>query len=263
MSQQKIILRYLLKQLQSWSRELLSDEVKRDLLALVDIPLNKKLLICIAAEPPVARTVSEIRTIAMGFGLRSVKTSNISAILSRCKGLVVRSALGWELTSLGKQEVADLSVRALPSVTMLVISGLRNQLSVIKEAAARSFVDEAIKSLELQLYRSAIVLSWVGAIAVLYDAVVERHLEQFNEEALRRDAKWRAAKSADDLCRMKEYDFLQVLAAKSIIGKNVKDELEVCLKLRNGCGHPNSLVVGEHKASAHVETLLQNIFSKF
>ena len=237
--------------------------MKRDLLAQVDIPVSKKLLICIAAEPPVSRTVAEIRSIALGLGLRSVKNSNISSILAKCKGLVVRSALGWELTSHGRKQVTELSILALPSVTMLVVSGLRNQLSVIKEDSARSFVDEAIKSLELQLYRSAIVLSWVGAIAVLYDAVIDKHLDQFNEEALKRDSKWRAAKNADDLCRMKEYEFLQVLAAKSIIGKNVKDELEVCLKLRNGCGHPNSLIVGEHKASAHVETLLQNVFSKF
>ncbi|MNR54217.1 hypothetical protein D3C85_1743630 [compost metagenome] len=62
---------------------------------------------------------------------------------------------------------------------------------------------------------------------------------------------------------MKEFDFLQILPAIGVLGKNVKDELEVCLKLRNGCGHPNSLVVGEHKASAHVETLIQNVFAKF
>jgi hypothetical protein len=62
---------------------------------------------------------------------------------------------------------------------------------------------------------------------------------------------------------MKEYDFLQVLAAISVIGKSVKDELEVCLKLRNGCGHPNSLLVGEHKASAHIETLIQNVFARY
>ncbi len=84
-----------------------------------------------------------------------------------------------------------------------------------------------------------------------------------NAEAVRRDAKWRSAKVADDLSRMKEFEFLQLLCAISVIGKNVKDELEVCLKLRNGCGHPNSLVVGEHKASAHVETLIQNVFAKF
>jgi hypothetical protein len=58
-------------------------------------------------------------------------------------------------------------------------------------------------------------------------------------------------------------NFLQVLSAISILGKNVKDELETCLKLRNGCGHPNSFVVGAHKASSHVETPIQNILPSF
>lgn len=126
-----------------------------------------------------------------------------------------------------------------------------------------AFVEEAVKALEVGLYRSAIVLSWVGALAVLYDHIVVNSLSAFNTEAARRDQKWRAAVTPDDLARMKEYDFLQVLAAISIIGKSVKDELEVCLKLRNGCGHPNSLNVAEHKASAHIETLIQNVFARY
>jgi hypothetical protein len=98
---------------------------------------------------------------------------------------------------------------------------------------------------------------------LLYEHVLKNCLTEFNAEALRRDPKWKTGKTEDDLARMKEHDFLQMLAALSVIGKNVKDELEVCLKLRNGCGRPNSLIVGEYKASAHVETLIQNVFSRF
>jgi len=39
---------------------------------------------------------------------------------------------------------------------------------------------------------------------------------------------------------MKERDFLDRLAALSVIGRNVKQELVKCLELRNACGHPNS-----------------------
>ena len=100
-------------------------------------------------------------------------------------------------------------------------------------------------------------------MSVLYDQVVKSHLAAFNAEATKRDVRWKVAKTADDLARMKEHEFLQVLAAISVLGKNVKDELEGCLKLRNGCGHPNTLTVGESKAAAHVETLIQNVFAKF
>jgi hypothetical protein len=63
---------------------------------------------------------------------------------------------------------------------------------------------------------------------------------------------------------MKEHDFLDVLNAIGVLGKNVKQELQNnCLQLRNSCGHPNSFKVGEHRVAAHIETLIQNVFSKF
>jgi hypothetical protein len=75
------------------------------------------------------------------------------------------------------------------------------------------------------MLRAAVVLSWVGAIGVLYDHVVAYELVSFNAVATRRDAKWKLAKLNDDLSRMKEYDFLNALEAISVIGKNVKQEL--------------------------------------
>jgi hypothetical protein len=60
---------------------------------------------------------------------------------------------------------------------------------------------------------------------------------------------------------MKEHDFLQVLEVLSILGKNVKNELEGCLKLRNGCGHPNSLKLAESRCAAHIAVLVLNVFN--
>ena len=48
-----------------------------------------------------------------------------------------------------------------------------------------------------------------------------------------------------------------------MIGKNVKQELEGCLKLRNGCGHPNTLKLGPIKVASHLETLGQNVYAVF
>lgn len=107
------------------------------------------------------------------------------------------------------------------------------------------------------------VLSWVGAMALLYDHVVDKELSAFNAEATRRSSKWKHAKTADDLALMKEFEFLQVLHAISVIGKNLKDELEPRLKLRNGCGHPNSLQIAEHVVASHIEILTLNVFAKF
>lgn len=238
-------------------------DVLKELLADPDLSNRDKLLMCLAEEPVGPRKAAQVRDSAVTMGLRAAKGWNVSRYLSDAKSLAIRTDAGWELTNSGKTHVAAIAGPALPSVTALVVSGLRKQLPAIASAPTRAFVEEAIRALEFKLYRSAIVLSWVGALSVLYEHVVSNHLSSFNAEALRRDPKWKEAKTSDDLARMKEHDFLQVAAGISIMGKSVKDELEVCLKLRNGCGHPNSLVVGEHKASAHIETLIQNVFTRY
>ncbi len=238
-------------------------EELKEQLARTDVSNRDKLLIILALDPLAPRKTEDIRFAAVECGLRAASKWNVSSLLSKAKTLAIRTALGWELTSSGKAHVAAVAAPLFRSVSDVMVSGLRKQLAAIQNDATRTFVDEAVKCLEAKLYRSAIVTCWVGAIAVLYDAVIALHLSAFNAEATKRDSKWRLAKTADDLSRMKEFDFLQILPAISVVGKNVKDELETCLKLRNGCGHPNSLEVGEHKASAHVETLIQNVFAKF
>jgi len=62
---------------------------------------------------------------------------------------------------------------------------------------------------------------------------------------------------------MKEADFLNALESISLIGKNMKQELESCLNLRNGSGYPNSLKFGTRKIAAHIEILILNVFTKF
>jgi hypothetical protein len=128
---------------------------------------------------------------------------------------------------------------------------------------ARGFIEEAIGCAEARFHRAAIVLAWAGAVSVLHHRIVANHMQRFNAEASRRDQHWRAAKTADDLSRLKEHDLLEILEAISVIGRNVKIELQGCLKLRNSCGHPNSLQVSEHRAAAHIETLVLNVFTVF
>ncbi|MCY3973106.1 MAG: hypothetical protein OXF52_02740 [Candidatus Dadabacteria bacterium] len=106
-------------------------------------------------------------------------------------------------------------------------------------------------------------MAWVGAMSILYQEVCNKHLDAFNKEASVRFAKWKNATNADGLTQMKEYNFLQVIHAINIVDKNVKGELENCLQLRNSCGHPNSLNIGQNKVAAHIETLILNVYGKY
>ena len=242
---------------------MLAAESLKDLLSQPGYSRRDKLLLCMAVSAASPKAVAEIRELAVGAGATEAKKWNVAEILRRAKGYAVRTKNGWELTSQGRRLVGELSGPFTAAASPRVAGGLRSHLASISVADTREFVEEAVKAFESRLYRAAVVLSWVGAVALLQDHVVSKRLADFNTEATRRDAKWKPAKSRDDLARMKESAFLNIIETLSIIGKSVKHELEVCLKLRNGCGHPNSLKVGEAKTAAHLETLVQNVFAQF
>lgn len=107
------------------------------------------------------------------------------------------------------------------------------------------------------------MFSFLGAIAVIQDHIVNNKLDEFNREARRRNSKWSTAENRDDLAEMKEWELLQVLRGISVIGRSTKHELENCLQRRNGCGHPNDYRVGENVAAAHLETLIDNVYARF
>lgn len=242
---------------------MLDIEALKNLLHQSGFSQTDKLLLCAAFDVGSPKTVQTLKEIAKQAGFRQLDKWNVSSMLSRSNGVAIRTDRGWELTNIGKERVAQLAGAAVSSFTPKIASGLRSHLSSISNHETAAFLEEAIRCYETKLYRSAVVLTWVGAIAVLYDYVMAHKLVEFNAEAAKRNTKWKNAKIKDDLANVKEHDFLQILHAISAIGKSVKDELEGCLKFRNGCGHPNSLKIGESRVSGHIETLMLNIFSKF
>jgi hypothetical protein len=188
---------------------------------------------------------------------------NLSASLGRSKGQAIRTPEGWEITEAGKQHLRNLGVTKISPAAVQVATDLRAELPKISNDDTRLFVEEAIKCYEAELYRSAIVMSWLAAVDVLHRFVHQKYLAEFNAEAKRVDSRWKYAKTTDDLGRMAEADFLDRIAGISVVGKNVKKELKDCLDRRNGCGHPNSLKVGANTAAHHIEILLLNIFKAF
>lgn len=204
----------------------------------------------------------EIVALAAQNGRAEAKKWNISSILLNAKSLVLRYNDGWSLSPDGSAFVAGLISGG--TSTKISAATLRKELARIKNPDTQAFLDEAIKCLENDLKRAAVVLSWVGAVSVLYDHVVAHELVAFNTEASRRDSKWKTATNKDDLSRMKESDFLDILAAISVLGKNTKEHLKnTCLNLRNSSGHPNSFLFGKHTVEAHLETLILNVFRRF
>jgi hypothetical protein len=223
--------------------------------------LDKLLLVLATFEAPCQ--IAEIKTRAREGGLRIPSTWNPSITLSRSKGHAIRMPTGWELTDRGRDRLRIRGITHLNPSAANVAHDLRAELANITNADTRLFVEETIKCFEYRLYRAAVVSSWLAAVQVLQQHVHAHHLAAFNTEASRVDAKWKPAKTTDDLGRMKESEFLDRLVALSIIGKNVKAELVECLDRRNGCGHPNSMKLGPNTVAHHLEILLLNVLKAF
>ncbi len=234
------------------------------LLAKKELTRLDKLLLVLFFNKNQPTPPSKIQEIGFNNGLKECKKWNVSDTLGKSKSLATSIKGGWIITTEGKDYLAKQKF-ILKKNTLLQneVADLRIHLANVKNPDTKSFLEEAITCLESNQKRAAVVLSWVGAVSILYDEIITNHLARFNAEALSRDAKWKNAKTADDLARMKEFDFLNVIEAISIIGKNVKQELQQCLQLRNACGHPNTLKIGERKVGAHLEILILNVFSKF
>jgi hypothetical protein len=159
-------------------------------------PLNKqgisnqdRLLLCLALTPMKPRMMSEIRTIGASAGWRGAAKTNLSRYLLRATSLAILVEDGWKLTDLGKVHVAGIAGSGSSPAATVFTQGLRKELVNLLKVDTRDFVEEAIRAAEYGLWRSAVILSWVGAVAVLHEHVVVNRLADFNHEMTKRNAK--------------------------------------------------------------------------
>ncbi len=247
---------------EKWNRLLIDRQILLNLLGQSDLSRVDKLLVCLADQENVARPVKEIRSVALDAGLRQVAKWNISSILSRSSGLAVRSTRGWEITSKGRTRVMEIIGNNNKSRQPMILSKMHDCLPAIKDPTTLAFVEEAVSCAECGLYRSAVVLSWVGAVALLQDYVFSRHWDTFRN-AVQKEKRLKDITSKNDLTYMHERDFINMLVDHSILDRNVARELQICRELRNACGHPNQLEIGELRIASHLEVLVKNVFTKF
>lgn len=235
----------------------------RDLISSSEYPQRDKIFFALLFRDNQPLSINEIRSLLEVNGLKKVRQWNINTILDRAEGLVIETVEGWELTTNGLEYIYGTSKKNTEESSRKINDSLRILLPQIKNQNTSKFVEEAIQSYEYKLYRSAVVLSWVGAIAVLYDYVLSNRLSDFNIESIKRDSKRKPVKNMDDLAKISEHEFLEILESISVFGKSVKQELQARLKMRNGCGHPNSFHLSDNMVAAHIESLIVNVFTQF
>ena len=207
--------------------------------------------------------IVKMKKVAQDVGLNEIKKWNVSSKLSSIrKGYAIRNTHGWQITKAGKDYLLSKGLELTDAPFIEQASSLRSLIKSL-DNDAKKYLEEAIVCLENKLFRASVVMTWSAAMHLLKKEVIKNHLHDFNAEAVKANPKWRRAKTSDDLGLMRERDFLDRLESISLIGKDVKQQLQDCLILRNSCGHPNSLKVEKLKVASCVETLILNVFQRF
>jgi hypothetical protein len=123
-----------------------------------DLPQLEKLLLILGTFDEPCQ-VKDIRERAKEAGFRTPGNWNPSATLGRSRGLAIRAPKGWEITDAGKQHLRNVGVTKISPSAVQVATDLRAELPNVNSESARAFIKEVIRCYELELYRSAIVMS--------------------------------------------------------------------------------------------------------
>jgi hypothetical protein len=234
----------------------------RDALTRRDISKTDKYLLIVGHHDGPVRN-ADIKTIAKENGWKDGANSAPRSFLSKSSHALLLPK-GWILTGPGRSTLEDRGLISKIGVLTPVTLTLEKYVLDLHDPDKARFIEEAISCVKNKSYRAAIVLTWVGALYLMYAYVLTKKLVEFNTEVLRRFPKSKPASTADDLARVvKEAEFLNILEHIGVITKAENKEISGCLDRRNTAGHPNSHTFTEVGVGNHIETLLNSVYRRF
>ena len=197
--------------------------------------------------------------------------SNVSKYLSdnskrrpNTKPLFVRSSKGYRLERSRRNQIEAEIQRRRPAAK--ATSDLRQLLPKLKSQSEKDFLEEAIRCLENEAPRGAIVLTWILTLDHLYEYVIKHKLADFNAAlAKNTDKRIKVAlvSSKDDFGDIPENKFIEFSRTAKIVSNDVRKILDVKLGIRNSSAHPSTIKVSETKAAEFVEDLVLNVINKY
>jgi hypothetical protein len=234
----------------------------RDALARKDISKTDKYLVIVAYHDGPVKN-AQIKLIAKENGWKDGAASRPELFLSKSSHTILLPD-GWTMSGPGSESLEDRKLISKIGVLTPITEMLERYLLDLHDPDKSRFIEEVIICARSKSYRAAIVLSWVGAMFLLYAHVIANALSAFNAEMQRRFPKAKPVSTIDDLANaVKEGEFLNILEHIKVITKGENKELTSCLDRRNTAGHPNSHTFTEVAAGSHIETLINSVYLKF
>jgi hypothetical protein len=227
--------------------------------------VDKVLIVMAAFDAP--SQVGAIRRAGVEAGLREMPRWNISKALSDAGTKVRKLPSGWQLTEAGWDHLRTLGLTSRSPIVGGTAKSLRALIDSVADAQRREFLGDALLCFDKGASRPAVVYSWVGATWILQQHIFMHLLDAFNAAGIARYNKttqsFRSIKTIESFGRLQDADLLQIMEDVGAIGKSLHKQLSDRLDLRNGAGHPNTMVVDEHTCAAHIHFLIENVYKKF
>jgi hypothetical protein len=234
----------------------------RESLARRDVSKTDKYLLIVAAHGGGPISTNTIKATARQNGWKDGAQLLPGDFLKQTRQAIY-TPQGWTITRQCRKDLEGRGLLDPAGVLTPVIEELEKYLKDVKGPDNARFVEEAVRCVRAEAYRSAIVLTWVGAVYLLYKYVLDRKLADFNAEARRRNPKWKDAVNEDNLSAVNEAEFLNILEHIRVLNNSEHKELKSCLDRRNTAGHPNSHSFKDVTVGAHILALITAVFKKY
>ncbi len=229
-------------------------------LARKDVSATDKFLLILSAIGKPC-SAAEIKEFARDNGWTQGAKSNPSPHLK--SGGAIKAKDGWEHTSHSEHRLAQKGMATANNPLTPFSQKLLRAIDSINGDSNKRFLVEAVGCLQSKHYRAAIVLSWVGALWVLYEIAFDGYASKFVTEVQASGLKNFQVKNLEDFSKIpKESMFLEFAEKVGLLTKTERRELVGCLDRRNEAGHPNDFDPGEGVVAGHIEVLIKHVFSK-
>jgi hypothetical protein len=174
----------------------------------------------------------------------------------------IKAGNEYSLTRQFSNVVKDLVVVDAPKVE--ISNTLRSLAPKLNSASERDYLEEAIKTFEVEAYRAAIIMVWLLAIDHLYQYILaDKTRTAAFVAALRGMNNKTNIHSKDDFGELKESMFLMACKNSGSISHDVWKILDVKLGIRNSFAHPSTIHLPKSKALEFIEDIVNNVILKY
>jgi hypothetical protein len=221
---------------------------------------------CERYERQASLTIENIRLRLKGARTHGWAKVNIADVLSKSGPLADTNGLEgtrrlWTLTESGREYVRNLL--GLPATEAEIehdVGTLTALVSKVSNDDVRSYLEEALKCLQIGALRACVVFVWTAATRIIQSEAMTKGSKVVTAAVQKHDPKVRTITTVDDFAYVKEAVLLLAAKDLGLFDKNEKDTLTEALNLRNRCGHPTKYRPGVKKVSAFVEDVTSILF---